>query len=235
MQAALHARLKEQYAGLLGIVATSTPGFSSSTVRHWVKIGRLPRPWQVAEAITHLEKTAPEGAQSEDERWLADLLKSTATVPGVKAVQPPRELNQFVSAYILVAHSVRRELQDILSQSDRQDPSCVNVLLYNLAFDCEVIVSRKKAGYHFFRTWGWAEGKSFQERFNHYNTQDMWVVLPARDKVLHALSGFQHMFEPMNTRSSSMLIPTPEAAEIARSRYPEVAEAAVTVLQAQEK
>jgi hypothetical protein len=232
IEAALHARLKEQYGGLLGVVATSTPGFSSSTVRHWVTIGRLPRPWQVAEAITHLEKTALEGAPSEDERWLADLIKSTTAVPKVEMIRPPRELNQYVASYILVAHSVREELRDVLGRGGQAAYSAA-VLLHHLASDCQVVLSLHKAGRPNFQTWGWETGKSFRERFDYYQTQDFWVMTVAADKAQDDLNGFRHLFEPGKDLMSKMLIPTLKAADVARSRYPEVAEAAVTVFRAQ--
>jgi hypothetical protein len=233
MEAALHARLKEQYGGLLGVVATSTPGFCSSTVRHWVTIGRLPRPWQVAEAITHLEKAALEGAPSEDERWLAELIKSTTVVPKVQAIQPARELNQYVASYILVAHSVREELRDLLGQGGQASHSAA-VLLYHLALDCQVALSLNKPGKPMFRTWGSETGKSFRERFNYYQTQDFWIMVAADDKARDELKGFEHLFEPMSDRrrSLAMLVPTSKAAETARSRYPELAEAAASVFRA---
>lgn len=233
MEAALHARLKEQYSGLLGIVATSTPDFSPSTVRHWVTIGRLPRPWQVAEAITHLDMRSPDGAASEDEQWLADLINSTTVVPTVQAVQSPRELNQFVACYILVANSVREELRDLLGQGG-QSESSASVLLYHLASDCQTVLSFNKAGKRNFKAWGWNAGKSFRQRFDYYQTQDFWTVTVAAYKVQDALKGFEQLFEPMTYYSSSMLIPTCSAAEIARSRYPEIAEAAITVFRAQQ-
>ncbi len=231
MEAALHARLKEQYGGLLAVVATSTPGFSSSTVRHWVTIGRLPRPWQIAEAITHLEKSALEGAPSEDERWLAELLKSTTVVPEIQAIEPPRELNQYVASYILVSHSVRQELKDLLSQGGQTARSAA-VLLYHLALDCQAILALDKAGRSTFRTWGSETGKSFQERFDHYQSQDFWIMVAASENAQYKLNGFRHLFEPGKDFMSEMLIPTSKAAEITRSRYPELAEAAATVFRA---
>lgn len=233
MEAALHARLKEQYGGLLGIVATSTPGFSSSTVRHWVTVGRLPRPWQIAEAITHLEKASPEGAPSEDERWLAELIKSATVVPKVRPIQPPRELNQFVASYILVAHSVREELKEVLRPGGQASYS-VAVLLHHLALDCQAVLSLKKAGRPNFLTWGWETGKSFRERFDHYQTQNFSVMSEAAERTQDDLNGFRHLFEPgQDGFRSKMLIPTSQAADVARSRYPELAEAAVTVFRAQ--
>lgn len=234
MEAALHARLKEQYRGLLGVVATSTPGFSSSTVRHWVTIGRLPRPWQVTETITHLEKTALEGAPSEDERWLADLIKSTTAVPKVQMIQSPRELNQYVASYILVAHSVREELKDVLSRGGQAEYSAA-VLLHQLASDCQMILSLDKAGMPSFQTWGWQTGKSFRERFEYYQTQEFRVMTMAADKAQDDLNGFRQLFEPgQDDFMSKMLIPTPKAADVARSRYPELAEAALKVFRAQQ-
>ena len=232
MEAALHARLKEQYAALVGIVATSTPGFSASTVRHWVTIGRLPRPWQIAEAITHLDKISQEGVPLDDQNWLAELIRSGSIVPTTRAIQPPRELNQFVASYILIANSVRDELKNLLAQGRPQTKYSALFLLYLLALDCNSLLSRKKGGLIQFCAWGWESGKSFRERIDYYNEQDFWIISMASQKAQGSLKGFEHMFEPMASGTSSTLLPTADAAEIARARYPNVAEVAAIVLQA---
>jgi hypothetical protein len=229
--ASLHARLREQYSGLLGVVATSTPGFCASDIRHWVAIGRLPRPWQIAEAISYLEKPASVGSQSEDERWLAAIIASAGVIPAPQPVQPPPEMGEYVASYILVADSLRQELNDVWPQGGKTDLSAA-VLLGHLAWDCAQICSPTIAGSPSFRAWGWEAGKPFGERLEHYQSQDFWVLVGAAEAAQKPLNGFEELFDAGTGHLITKVIPKHKAAEVARAKYPELAQAAATVLQA---
>ena len=229
MQAALHARLKEQYNGLLGIVATSTPNYSAATLRHWVTVGRLPRPWQIAEAISHLEKEDLSKNESDDELWLTELLKSKNVIPKIQAIRPPIELDAYTASFILISNSVRDQLKSLLS-SGGQTENSATILLHYLALDCERLVDNTRIGPNYFKAWGTNTGKSFSERFNFYQSQDFWVIKTAADNVRKNLDQFRIFFEEGDLLHASLL-PTQKSVDSARSRFPELVEAAAMIFQ----
>lgn len=230
VDAALHARLKEQYSGLLGVIATSTVSFDSSVVRHWVAIGRLARPWQIAEAISHLEKPKTSQPPAEDEQWLAALLQSGNMVPKPTAVQPPREIDDYVAAFVLVADSVRDELREFLSKGGQSGHSAA-VLLDHLACDCLQIQSLDRPGRPVFKAWGWQLGKSFRERFEYYQKQEFWVMANAGQHAQAKLQGFRHLFEVGGDTTSRVLIPKSDAVEGVRAQFPHLVAAAARVFE----
>lgn len=229
--AALHARLKEQYSALLGVVATSTQGFSAATIRHWVSIGRLARPWQIAEAISHLERSEE---LSEDDRWLAELIDARSIVPRPKEIVPPPEITEYAAAFILVADSVRDDLKALL-YSGGQSAHSAAVLLDHLAMDCSEIGSLDRAGKPYFRSWGAIEGRPFRESFQYYESQDFWVMVAASTCVQEKLRGYSHLFEPGKDVNSKLLIPRANAVGLATKKYPRLPQLASMVFRPQKR
>lgn len=223
--AALHARLKEQYSSLLGVIATSTPSFSATLLRHWVYTGRLPRPWQVEEALSHVELKSSNSDIAEDEKWLRRIIDDAKASPESppKTLQFPLEVNEYVAAFILIAASVEEQLLEIL-KGHGQTTYSVSVLLNHLAEDC-LTKSQKKIGPINLKAWGWKSGKTFKERFHHYQELDFWVVQEAAQHAQSLLRGYEEFFEDYHT-VSTLVIPTRAAVNSSRKKYPAVAETA---------
>lgn len=227
--AALHARLKEQYSSLLGVIATSTSSFSSTLLRHWVYTGRLSRPWQVEEALSHVEPNAFNSDMVEDEKWLRrivdDARDSQESTP--KTLHFPLEIDDYVAAFILVAASVEEQLIEILKGYGQEKFSAL-VLLNHLAEDC-LTKSQIKIGPISLKAWGWDSRKSFIERFNHYQKIDFWVVLEASKHAQSLLRGYEELFEDYDAMSK-LVIPTKAAVNSAKKKYPKIAETAESLL-----
>lgn len=232
--AALHARLKEQYSSLLGVIATSTPSFTSTRLRHWVYTGRLSRPWQVEEALSHVELTASNDDMLEDEKWLRRIIDDAKNSPESppKTLQFPLEVNEYVAAFILVAASVEEELTGTL-QGRGQNTYSASVLLNHLAKDC-LTKSQNKIGPISLKAWGWDSGKLFKERFNHYQQLDFWVVKEAAENAQSLLRGYEEFFENFDTLAT-LLVPTKAAVNSAKKKFPEIAETAESLLDRKEQ
>ncbi len=229
VDAAMHAGLKEQYRSLLGVVATSTPGFSASTVRDWIEVGRLLRPWQIAEAISYLEVSATQEESADERQLLKDLLDSTRAVPRVAEIKTPPEPTPYVAAFVLVGHVVRDSLRGLLRNAS--DEVVVAVLLHYLALDCLEMGSLEKIGGPKFRCWGSDSAAPLEERFKYYRKQDYWVIHGVAERVRVKLLQFAGLFE--NSSSSDpphFLIPKDKAAEVLGRKFPKIKRNSIELL-----
>lgn len=227
--AALHARLKEQYSSLLGVIATSTPSFSAALLRHWVYTGRLSRPWQVEEALSHVELHSSPGEMAEDEEWLRRIIDDAKASPELppKTLNFPLEVSEYVAAFILVAASVEKDVLEIL-KSGGQSSYSLAVLLNHLAEDC-LTKSKRKIGPVRLKAWGWDPEKTFEERFKHYQEMDFWVVVEASDSAQNLLLGYEEFFQDYD-HVSKKIIPTEAAINSSRKKFPVIAETAEMLL-----
>ncbi|WP_040474668.1 hypothetical protein [Marinobacter algicola] len=223
--AALHARLKEQYSSLLGVIATSTKSFSAAQLRHWVYTGRLSRPWQVEEALSHVEPEFSNSEIAEDEKWLRRVIDDAkvSAESSPQTLQFPLEVNEYVAAYILVAAAVEEQLLEV-SRGSGQTAYSIAVLLNHLAEDC-LTKSQNKYGPISLKAWGWDSDKTFKERFYHYQELDFWVVRGAAHDAQSLLNGYEEFFEDYDALVKSV-IPTKSAIHHSRNKYPDIAEIA---------
>jgi len=221
--AALHARLKEQYSAILGVIATSTPSFSAKLLRHWVYTGRLSRPWQVEEALSHVDPDSSNDDIEESEVWLRKLINDSKSSSGeaLRSLCFPVELNEYAASYILVASSVKDQLL-VFSKRGGQTAYSLAVLLDHLTQDALQVVSNK-IGPVRHKTWGWDEKLSFSERFHHYLSIDFWVVHGAANHAQNKLLDYGEFFEKYNA-VVKYVIPTDRATKLARKKYPEIAD-----------
>jgi hypothetical protein len=213
-EAAIHARLKEQFASLLGVIATSTGDFNAATVRHWIDVGRLRRPWQIAEAVSHLD--ALPGADPNQQGSLRQLLSSTGCVPPPQPLRLPTKPDLYVAAVILIASHYESELVALLPQGGQIGYSLA-VFFHLLAVDCARLATIKNERVEFY-CWGSKSGRSFAETVKYYESMDFWLVATAKDEAQSKLGPFRHLFEP----GQHALVPTTQAVEMARTMFPEL-------------
>lgn len=226
--AGLYASLREQYSSLLSVVATSEEALNPSVVRSWVTSGRLKRPWQIAEAISHLNQKNMTSGDDEDRDWLSELINKESIVPKPRSVQKPKEPTPYVAAYILIANAVSDELQPALRKGGQHGYS-LTVLLNHLAEDCVALRNKGAGRDPTLKAWGHEQGKSFGERVEHYNQQEFWVMVNAADTVAGKLKGFERYFDHTGDLVCEV-VPTGAAVEELRSLYPDIAEQSRTVL-----
>lgn len=226
--ASLHASLKEQYSSLLSIIATSTSQFDATALRFWVGTGRLRRPWQIAEAVSHLNRKPSTSSGGEDERWLNELIEAKRVVPAPQPVKKALVPTKYISAYILMAYAVKDQLSGLLRRGGQSEYS-ISILLSLLAEDCLNLAEQGAGQDPRLRAWGYGEAKSFEERFLYYQKQEFWIVVAASDAAQSKLDGFQSFFN-LTSRFDPCLLPKDEAVEQARARYPNIAEVSLTLL-----
>jgi hypothetical protein len=225
-EAALHARLREQFASLLAVIATETKTYTPAVVRHWVQVGRLVRPWQVAEAVSHLGPLATDGDHaSEDSKYLTELCRD---VRRVAKLEGPKQPTDYVAAYILIAHHWKAELVTLLKPGGQSHYTGA-VLLDCLTQDCLDSVTAGSHDAPHQRCWGATQKKSLRERFEHYQSLDFWVMAEASENAQRRIEPFRDLFEPGRDRSGKLLVPKEEAAEMARARFPHLVEPAAKI------
>ncbi|HCG9646540.1 TPA: hypothetical protein ACF31N_004407 [Vibrio parahaemolyticus] len=218
--AALHARLKEQYASILGVIAASTKDFSVALIRRWVNTGRLFRTWQISEALTYVNIVHTDESNLDDEKWLREIIERTHSsqqqIP--QSLQLPIELNEFVAAYIILSGIYSDFIKSKLG-SGQQNYSVVTVLGY-LANDCLEKSNNKFGGEH-FQCWGWKELKDFEERYDYYQKLDFWVVCTVSRHFQSKLSDYANYFEDVGS-SPRYVLPTNKAFDEAKMLFPEL-------------
>ncbi len=74
--AAARSSLRQQYGTVLATLATAHREYSARLLRGWIENGRLNRPWQILEAMTHLPDSRADQLHNYD--WLKERLDGLA-------------------------------------------------------------------------------------------------------------------------------------------------------------
>lgn len=218
--AALHARLKEQYASILGVIAVSNSCYSVSLIRRWVSTGRLFRTWQISEALTYVNVDNVDKSNADDEKWLKELIErsNASSKQHPQSIQLPIELNEFAAAYILISDLHFEMIKSKLG-SGQNNYSLVTVLGF-LAYDY-IEKHTEKFRDNRYKCWGWDDSKSFEERYQYYQKMDFWMVVATSDKFQLLLSDYNAYFENTGSSTNSIL-PINKAIHEAKELFPEL-------------
>ncbi|HII4333238.1 TPA: hypothetical protein ACY4P8_004690 [Vibrio parahaemolyticus] len=218
--AALHARLKEQYASILGVLTVSTPNFSVALIRRWVSTGRLFRTWQISEALTYVNANTVDKETTEDEKWLREVISLTnaSSQPHPQNIKLPIELNEFVAAYILLSRANHSFIKAQLN-SGKNKYSLTTVLGY-LSHDC---IEKMNAKYRHesLKCWGWDKNKTFEERYAYYQKLDFWIVCTVSDYFQSTIREYSDFFEDIGAHPKCLLS-TSRAVDEAKELFPEL-------------
>lgn len=226
--ARLHASLREQYSSLLGVIATSADKLDATVVRSWVNSGRLRRPWQIAEAISHLNQENLTSGDPKDKSWLDNLISDGSVVPKPRPITKPKEPTPYVAAYILMANAAWDELRPFVREGGYNHYP-LTVLLDHLAEDCVALCNIGEGSDPTLIAWGHENRKPFSERFEHYRQHDFWVLVNAADAVAEKLKEFDRYFNHKGD-IAHRIVPKQTAVQELRKRYPEIAEQCRAVL-----
>ncbi|ELI0637525.1 hypothetical protein Q8344_005256 [Vibrio harveyi] len=222
--AALHARLKEQYSSVLGVVTASTECFSVALIRRWVTTGRLFRTWQIEAALSFVSIDSTDKSSAEDERWLRTIIDSTnqSNQEGPKKVQLPKELNEFTAAYIIISSMNYEFIDSKLGYG--QNNYTLSVLLGFLAQDC-IEKHNVKLGKPNYKCWGSNDVEPFRSRYDYYQNMNFWMVCTLSSYFDSQLSCYDFYFENVGA-SPYHILPTSEAIKEAKELFPELCSSA---------
>lgn len=209
--AAARASLKQQYGTVLATLAAATPAFSAHLLRGWIENGRLSRPWQIVEAMTHLPDSRADQQHNYD--WLKERLGAQAPAESVKAVSIPSKLGRSEAAYILCVNDNRDFINNLLLQ-DSGHSAAVMVFVMQLQAQDRCRLRPPINGYD---CWGTAEKKPIAEIFGHYNGFEFYVIHAAAESSKQKIRLFADHFEDYNC-----LQPKDSALERVRVEFPDL-------------
>ena len=216
-EAASHARLKGQYSSLITILATFSGDFSAKILRHWIEVGRLIRPWQIAEALVHLK--TPTLDDADDHKWVLDTARAQGATSDPVEVDQPSEPDDWAMAYVTLAYLHKDDIATI-APSGGYTRFAIVVLLGYLASDClNSIAFDDKFTDGAISTWG--HGQFFVKRAAYYAEQDVSLLVNKQHETQRRLGNVPWLFT-----NFEMLIPTAEALEYVTAKRPDLAAAA---------